>query len=102
MSANLCDSPPESVCRIRQAEGREAMSTRTFEREAVSMTPDGHVRYVQTRAVNRHETVDLPFQRFIEKRLHAPQVAKTFFADVRDKRHGAWCLNAGVVQRPND
>ena len=79
--------------RIRHAERAVAVSTRTFVGHAIPVAADGAAGCAKPCAIDRDEVVDLAFQLAVEKRAHASEISRAFFAHRADEIHHAGCAN---------
>src|SRR5450432_3718213 len=85
--------------RIGVSERPEAMAARTRKGHLVAIAADTNPSHVQPRAINRDEVVDLALEAHVEKMLHAAQIAKALFADIRHKRDRSWRYHLRLIQR---
>ena len=99
---DLRDGAPHRAHRVREAEGAEAVTAGSLERDPVAVAADGDVGHVNAGAVDRHERIDLSLHRVVEQRLDAAQIAEPLLADVRHEGNRSRRRHAGVFQRLDD
>ena len=78
------------------------MPARPLEGHAISPAPDEGVRQAHSVPVDRHKAIDGAFQRLIENRLDAAQVAESLLTDVSHEGDRPRRLNVRLIQDARD
>ena len=66
------------------------------------MAADRDMGEVEASPIDRDEPIDRTAPRFVEQRLHAAEIAQSFFADVGDKSDRAGRPHASAIQRAHN